>query len=388
MKYDFSDSEFFHYLCKNFFTEHKFMKIQELVSYLDNLIPAGLQEDYDNAGFLLGNVQDEISGVLISIDLTPEVVEEAVKKHCNLIVTHHPFIFSGIKRITPSNTSGKMIFRLIEQHISVYSAHTNLDNLCCGVNHMLARHLGLENCMILSPMNNMLKKIEIYCPESHCEQLKAELFAAGAGRLGKYEKCAYTQTVEEEFNACEGATPFIGKIGEKHQGKENRISLIYLSIYEDKILEALKKAHPYEEPAYSLIPLDNPVKHFGAGMIGELPEALPVKDFLQQVKQSLGLPVIRHSALCRDKVRKIAICGGAGSFLIGKAKQYNADIFLTGDLKYHDFQKAENSLIIADIGHYESEQFAKDFFYDEISKKFSIFAVWISEEKSNFVNYI
>lgn len=364
------------------------MKIQELVNHLDGLIPAGLQEDYDNAGFLLGDVRNEISGVLISLDLTPEVVEEAIRKSCNLIVTHHPFIFSGIKRITPTDATGKMIFRLMENRISVYSAHTNLDNLGTGVNHMLAKHLGLTGCRILAPMGNMLKKLEVHCPESHCEKLKAELFSAGAGRLGNYRKCAYTQTSEGEFQALDGANPFVGEIGETHVGKEQRLEMVFLSMYERRIVQALKNAHPYETPAYSIIPLDNMAENMGAGMVGELPEALPARDFLQLVKKKLDIPVVRHSALCREKVKKVAICGGAGSFLIGKAKQRDADIFLTGDLKYHDFQKAENDLIIADIGHYESEQFAKEFFYDEISKKFSIFAVWISEEKSNYVNYI
>ena len=364
------------------------MKINEVVSYLNNKFPTGLQEPYDNSGFLLGDGNADIHGALIAVDLTPDVVEEALYYGCNLIITHHPFIFSGIKRITTNTSVGKMIYTLIQNNISVYAAHTNLDNHSMGVNAILAKKLGVADVKILSPMHDKLCKLAVYVPHKYSERVRQALFSAGAGCIGNYDCCSFNTEGNGTFRAGEAAKPFVGEVGMLHTEEEIKIEVIYPIMNERSIIEKMLAAHPYEEPAYDIIPLANTWNTVGAGMVGRLPKPMPVVDFLQMVKDVLKIPIVRHSELCVDVVQTVALCGGAGSFLIGNAKAAKADIFLTGDLKYHDFQQAENELIIADIGHFESEQFVKDLIYWEMSEKFSNFVSRISAKSRGFVLYI
>lgn len=364
------------------------MKINEIISYLDNRFPPSLQESYDNSGFLLGDRNSEIKGALVTVDLTMEVVEEALQYGCNLIITHHPFIFSGVKRITTDSLMGRMLYMLINNNMAVYAAHTNLDNLDTGVNDILAKRLGIIDTKILSPMSNKLRKLVVYVPTLYANKVREAMFEAGAGGIGNYDSCSFNSEGKGTFRANAAATPFVGEIGELHVEVEERIEVVYPVMYEQRILSAMKAVHPYEEPAYDCIPLTNVWDRVGAGMVGVLPESMSTIDFLKRVKDVLGIPVIRHSDLCFDTVRTVAICGGAGSFLIGNAKGAKADIYLTGDLKYHDFQQAEGGIILADIGHFESEQFVKDLIYWEMSKKFSNFVSRISIQNRGFVLYI
>ena len=369
------------------------MQIREIVEYLNSRFLPVYQESYDNAGLLIGDVAQTAHGVLVTVDVTPDVVDEAIETGANLIVSHHPLIFgSGLKRITPDNETGQMVMHLLQNGIAVYAAHTNLDNLSYGVNGILAEKLGLQKCTILRPLQGELRKLVTYAPVAHAEQVREALFAAGAGGIGAYDHCSWSCDGEGTFRANEGCNPFCGGIGELHHEKEVRIEVIYPSRIERKLLAELRKAHPYEEPAIDCIPLSNRLESVGAGMVGYLPHPTPAGVFLEQTKQRLGIPVIRCSALgtkgSETPIHKVAICGGSGSFLIGDAKACGADIYLTGDLKYHDFQSAEQRIILADIGHYESEQFTKELFYQIISEKFPNFACQISKKDRGYIEYI
>lgn len=366
------------------------MKIKELTEYLDSRFLPVYQEDYDNAGFLVGDKNNELKGVLVTLDVTPEVIDEAIAKGLNMIVSHHPMIYSGMKRITPSNETGRMVMTLLQHGIAVYAAHTNLDNLAWGVSDSLAKQLGMEHCQVLRPVGGVLRKLVTYAPLDVAEKVRQALFAAGAGCIGAYDSCSWNCDGTGTFRAGEGCNPYCGSIGEHHHEPETRIEVIYEQRIERCLVAHLLKAHPYEEPAFDLIPLENKFSKVGAGMVGTLPSPMAVSDFFAMIKERLHLPVIRHSQIPAEgyTVKKVALCGGSGSFLIGDAKSAGADIYLTGDLKYHDFQAAEKELILADIGHYESEQFAKEVIYRTISEKFTNFACQISEKNNGYVYYI
>ncbi len=364
------------------------MQIKEVTNYLATIIPTGFQESYDNAGLQVGNPNDEVRGVLISLDLTEAVADEAIDTGCNLIVTHHPFIFGGLKKIDASTASGRLVYKLISHGISVFSAHTNLDKLNNGVSALLAKHLGLTGLHVLAPEPDSLKQLVVYCPAPQSQALKNALYNAGAGNIGNYRHCSYSVDGAGTFEPLPGADPFLGTVGKPEKTAEERIEVIYPKALENNVLSAMRTAHPYEEPAFAILPLDNPNNDLGLGTIGRLPQPTDVRSFLSEVKQILHLPVIRHSALCRDTVEKVAVCGGSGAEFIGTAMAQGADIYLTADLKYHDFQKAAGQIVLGDIGHYESEQFAREFFYNKISEKFRIFAVRLATAESNFVGYM
>lgn len=366
------------------------MKTREIIDYLNSRFIPVYQESYDNSGFLIGDLDRELSGILVTIDVTPQVVDEAIEKHCNLIVSHHPLIFGGLKRITSGNATGRMVMKLISEGLSVYSAHTNLDNLREGVNGILAEKLGLTDCSILRPLEGVLRKLVTYVPLQHADKVRQALFAAGAGGIGGYDCCSYNSDGHGTFRAGDGTHPFCGEIGEIHTEEETRIEVIYEQRMESAILSKLRKAHPYEEPAIDCIPLANPLNTVGAGMIGKLAQPVDAGTFLATVKETLGLPTIRVSSPHNSKkvIKTVAICGGSGSFLIGDAKRANADIYLTADLKYHDFQTAENDIILADIGHFESEQFAKELILRTILEKKCNFACQISVADKGYFIYI
>lgn len=368
------------------------MKIREVVDYLNSQFLPVYQESYDNAGFLIGDADMEITGVLVTLDVTSAVIDEAIATKANLIVSHHPMIFGGMKRITKDSLSGEMVIRLLQHGISVYSAHTNLDNLDWGVNGILGQKLGMTDCKILRPIEGVLCKLVTFVSSSHAEELRRSLFAVGAGTIGNYDCCSFNSEGTGTFRASEGCNPFCGEIGELHREPETRIEVIYEKRLEHKLIERLLEVHPYEEPAYDIVQLSNKYLRIGSGMIGCLERPTSLMDFLSFVKSVLNIPVIRCSRLDDNmrakQIQRIATCGGAGSFLIGDAKAKGADVFLTGDLKYHDFQSAENRIILCDIGHFESEQFAKDIFYNVISKKFSNFACRIAEQSKGYISYI
>ena len=363
------------------------MKIQDITSFLENIAPGHLQESYDNTGLITGDPQWECTGVLTSLDATEAVVAEAIEKKCNLIVAHHPIIFSGLKKITGRNYVEKTVIAAIKNDIAIYAIHTNLDNLIMGVNGKIADVLGLVNRQILQPKKGLVRKLSVFVPEEHAEKVRQAIFEQGGGQIGNYSECSFNTTGEGTFKAGAGANPFVGKIGERHTEKEVRVELVFQHWNESAIIKAMLQAHPYEEVAYDISTLDNKYAAIGSGLVGDLTEPLQELDLLEKIKQVFKLQVVKHTGLTGKMVKKVALCGGAGSFLIKAAAASGADFYITSDIKYHEFFDAENKLVIADIGHYESEQYTIDLLFDILKEKFTNFAVQKTGVKTNPVHY-
>jgi dinuclear metal center YbgI/SA1388 family protein len=363
------------------------MKIQDITSYLETIAPLSLQESYDNAGLLTGSSQWDCTGIITALDATEEVVREAIAKKCNLIVAHHPIIFGGLKKITGKNYVEQTIIAAIKNDIAIYAIHTNLDNILEGVNGKIADKLGLINRKILQPKKDILKKLITFVPTDKLEEVRNAIFSAGGGQVGNYSECSFTVAGEGTFKGNENTKPYAGKPGERHTEKEIRVEIIFPGWIEDDIIKAMKMAHPYEEVAYDLISLDNLHQNVGSGLVGELEKRVSEANFLELLKKTFKLSVIRHTPLTGKMVQKIALCGGSGSFLTGAAIATGADFYVTGDIKYHEFFDADGKLVIADIGHYESEQFTIDLLFDILSKKFLNFAVLKTGVITNPVQY-
>jgi dinuclear metal center YbgI/SA1388 family protein len=364
------------------------MKIKEIITVLEEHAPLAWQESYDNSGLLVGEPDREIEKALVTLDLTMEVLEEAVKEDYGLIISHHPLIFSGLKRINGKSEVEKMLMKAIKHDVAIYAIHTNLDNVLHGVNGMLGSKLGIEHPRILRPLQGHLCKLVTFCPPEHAASVREALFSAGAGHIGNYDACSYNLEGFGTFRAGEGTDPFVGKKGELHSEAETRIEVIFPEHITMRLLQSMKEAHPYEEVAYDIYPLQNEVPNAGAGIIGNLPDPMEEAAFISLLKSELGSPVIRHSAFTGKKVRTIAACGGAGSFLIPDAIASGADAFVTGDMKYHQFFEAEGKILLADAGHFETEQFTKELIYNILIEKFPTFALRISQINTNAVHYM
>ncbi|MCK9618392.1 MAG: Nif3-like dinuclear metal center hexameric protein [Lentimicrobiaceae bacterium] len=364
------------------------MKLSEICKEIENIAPLSLQEHYDNSGLIIGNIGKNVNHVLICIDVTEAVIEEAIAENCDLIISHHPLIFSGLKKFNGETPTEKIVQKALIHNIAVYAAHTNLDNVSGGVNQILCKKLGLKNTRILSPKKNILRKLITFCPEMNANQVRKALFDAGAGNIGNYDACSFNSAGWGTFRANESANPFVGEVNQIHEEKEIKIEVIYPEFIENRLLKALIQNHPYEEVAYDIVPLANALSLAGAGMIGETEYDEKEYDFLMKVKNIVKTGMIRHSELLNKPVKKVAVCGGSGSFLIKEAIAADADVFISGDIKYHDFQQSEKRIVIADIGHFESEQFAKELLFNLLNKKNSTFAVRISTTETNPVNYL
>lgn len=364
------------------------MTISIITQYLENWAHPSLQESYDNAGLLVGEPNMECTGVLVTLDITEAVIQEAIAHGCNLIVAHHPIIFSGLKRLTGANYVERTVMLALRENVALYAAHTNLDNVADGVNHKIAERLGLINTAILSPKHQLLKKLAVYTPDSHVELVRDALFMAGAGAIGQYDACSYNTTGIGTFRGQEGTNPFIGQPGELRKEAETKIEVIFPSWTEGELLAAMREAHPYEEVAYDILQLDNAHQLVGSGMIGILPTPMEGMDFLHMVKEKMATACIRYTPLPNRLITKVAVCGGAGSFLLPTAMRAGADIFITADYKYHQFFDADGSITIADIGHYESEQFTIQLIADKLREKFSNFAVRLTEINTNPIQYL
>ncbi len=362
------------------------MIIDEIIQHLETFAPVYLQESYDNAGLIVGEGSSECNGVITTLDATEAVVDEAISKNCNLVVAHHPIIFRGLKKLNGKNYVERTILKAIKNDIAIYAIHTNLDNVKKGVNNKIAERIALQNLQMLQPKEQILKKLITFAPLDNAEDLRKALFAAGAGQLGKYSECSFNTEGTGTFKPEEGADPFVGEIGKRHQEKEMKIEVIFPGYLEQKIIRAMIEAHPYEEVAYDIISLGNYLSDVGSGLIGELENAVGENEFLQKIKTAFNLQVIRHTKLLGKQIKKVAVCGGAGSFLIPVALSNRADVYITSDIKYHEFFDAEDMLLI-DIGHYESEQFTIDLLYDILREKYPNFAVRKTEVNTNPVNY-
>jgi dinuclear metal center YbgI/SA1388 family protein len=362
-------------------------KIKDVISYLETIAPLSYQESYDNSGLLTGKELDRVTGVIISLDCTEAVVEEAIAKKCNLIVTHHPIIFSGLKKITGKNYVERTVITAVKNDIAIYAIHTNLDNLISGVNFQIAKLLGLKNLSILNAKPNTLNKLVSFVPLKKKDSLLQALYKAGAGNIGNYSECSFSTEGVGSFTPNDNANPVIGLQGTNEQVNETRIEVLVPQHLAGKIIAALKDAHPYEEVAYYISSVQNLNQEIGAGITGEFKNEISQTDFLQLLKRTMQLEVIKFTKGYSGNVKKIAICGGSGSFLLNAAISSNSDAYVSADFKYHEYFDAENHLMICDIGHYESEVATKDLLYDILSKKFSSFALNLSEIDTNPISY-
>jgi len=363
------------------------MKLSLLTAYLESLAPLAYQEDYDNSGLIVGNPDKEVQQALLSLDCTEAIVDEAIEKGCQVIISHHPIVFRGLKKFNGKTYVERVVEKAIKNDIAIYAIHTNLDNVMDGVNAKICEMLELKNCRILSPKSGSLKKLVTYVPIDKADQVRNALFHAGGGNIGNYSEVSFNAEGTGTFKGNEFANPYVGEQGKRHNESEVRIETIYPASIESKLLVALFLAHPYEEVAYDLYALTNQDQQTGAGMIGELEEEMSEEEFLFVIKQSMQAKVIRHTALTGKNVKRVAVCGGAGGFLLKHAISAGADFFVTADYKYHEFFDAEGKLVIADIGHFESEQFTAQLLYDIIRKKFPNFAVRLTEINTNPVKY-
>lgn len=364
------------------------MLVADIIQAIEEYAPPVYQEGYDNSGLQVGDVHDTAKGVLISLDVTEAILDEAIEREANIIVAHHPLIFSGLKQITGRNAIERIIVKAIRKGINIYACHTNIDNVRNGVNAKIAEKLGLKNTAILSPMKSSLYKLMTYVPQKDAEKVRDAMFAAGGGQVGEYSECSFNFEGEGTFRPGEGTDPAIGKAGgEREEVVEVKIEVLVDKARQNKVIKALHQAHPYEEVAYELIAIENSNQDLGAGMIGELEREMDEAAFLEHIKRNMNTSCIRHTALRGGKVKRVAVCGGSGSFLLPKAMSAGADFFITGDYKYHQFFDAEGKIVIADIGHYESEQYTGEIFKDIINRKFPNFATLLSNLSTNPVNY-
>ena len=363
------------------------MQIASFIKHLEAFAPPAYQESYDNSGLILGNASWECSGVLCSLDATEAVVMEAVAKGCNLIVAHHPIIFGGLKKITGSDYVENTVIAAIKNDIAIYAIHTNLDNVIAGVNNAMADALQLTDRRVLVSKKNTLAKLITFIPLNYFEKVEQALFNAGAGNIGNYSEVSFSADGVGAYKANENANPFMGEKGERHKEAERKLEVIISLHSQSKVVKALMEAHPYEEVAYDIIPLANEDNQVGSGLIGNLAKPVSEKELLLMIKDVFGLSTIKHTPLLNKPVQKVALCGGAGSFLIKSAVGAGADFYITGDVKYHEFFDANNRLVIADIGHWESEQFTVNLLIDIIKSKFPTFAVLKSESHTNPVRY-
>lgn len=363
------------------------MQVREITSHIESFAPLSYQESYDNAGLQIGHPDQEVRGVLICIDVTDAVIKEALLLDANLIISHHPLIFSGLKKLTGSNYTERLVIEAIRQNLSIYTAHTNLDTVHKGVNHKMGEKLGLKDMAILVPMADHLRKLVFFIPVAHAEMVQQAIFKAGAGHIGAYDMCSFSAPGEGTFRGSDESDPFVGEKGTLHAEPELRVETIFPKERENQITRALVESHPYEEVAFDIYPLANKYDRAGSGAIGELEKPLDEQSFLGLLKERFSTPVIRHTNLLDKKIKRVAICGGSGSFLLPRAIASGADAFVSGDFKYHQFFDADRKILVADIGHYESEQYTKEIFYELLTKKFTKFAVHLSEVNTNPVNY-
>jgi|SRR5690606_2053126 len=363
------------------------MKIKELTQYLEQIAPLAYQESYDNSGLIVGHPEDEIHQALITLDCTEEVVDEAIQNGCDIIIAHHPIVFKGLKKLNGKNYVERVVIQAIRHGIALYAIHTNLDNVFGGVSGKIAEKLALTSPAILRPKPNLLRKLAVFVPRTHVESVREALFEAGAGAIGDYEECSYNTLGYGTFRPLEGANPTMGKVNEHERIEETKIEVIYPAHRERALLVSMYAAHPYEEVAHDIFILENTLQTVGSGVIGNLPEAMEEKAFLKYLKDRLNVEVIRHTKLRNKDVSRVAVCGGAGGFLLEDAKRSGADIFVSADYKYHEFFDAEGDIVIADIGHFESEQFTQELLLEIIQKKFVNFAVRLTGIETNPIKY-
>jgi dinuclear metal center YbgI/SA1388 family protein len=363
------------------------LTIKEVTDYLESIAPPSYQESYDNSGLITGDLSWSVTGVLVTLDCIEDVVQEAIDTNCNLIVAHHPIVFKGLKRLNGKNYVERTVIKAIENRVAIYAIHTNLDHVHTGVNRKISEKIGLKKTSILQPKTDTLSKLVAFVPKDNAGDVLHAMYKAGAGQIGNYRNCSFQVEGTGTFMPNENANPHIGSSNQQEYVEESRVEVIVPSHKEGAVLRALRSAHPYEEVAYYLTALKNENQEVGAGMLGELETALEPIEFLGRLKKSMALNTIRHTRLPAKKIQRVAVCGGSGSFLLSRAIQAGADAFVTADFKYHEFFDAENRILIADIGHYESEIFTKDLLQEVLKGKFPTFAINFSKTVTNPISY-
>lgn len=364
------------------------MKLSQLIESIENIAPLALQESYDNSGLLIGDRLMEVHKALVCVDVTEAIIDEAIKRKFDLILSHHPFIFEPLKHIGIENANERIIRKAIKNDIAIYAAHTSLDNASDGLNGLLCKKLGLVDLEILSPKKNYLKKLIVFCPHSHANRVREALFSAGAGHIGNYDNCSFNIHGKGTFKALANANPFVGKKLKLHEEDEIRVETVFPAHLENPIISALLSAHPYEEVAYDIYALSNENSNVGSGMIGNLKKEVKAESFIKEIKRIFHLNYVRHSVLGSKKIRKVAICGGAGGFLTKEAIIAGADMFITAECKYHEFINACGRIVLVDVGHYESEQFSRDWIIGVLKKNFPKFVCEIAQQDINAVKYL
>lgn len=363
------------------------MRIKDIIRVLEQWAPPALQEEYDNCGLQTGDPETEVEEALLTLDCTEEVIAEAVRSNCGLIITHHPVIFKGLKSLTGRNEVERTILAAILSNVAIYAIHTNLDNVMDGVNGEIASRLGLKPLHVLDPKPGQLRKLAVFVPRDHADAVRDAMFAAGAGQVGDYDECSFNTEGTGTFRAGEGTSPFVGKKGERHGEAEVRVELLCPATREQAVLAAMKAAHPYEEVAYDLYPMINPHQGIGSGLVGEWEQPLAEQVFLDRLKAVFGPPAIRHTALTGRPVKRVALCGGSGAFLIGKAMAAGADAYVTGDVKYHDFFLPEGRMLLADIGHFQSERFTPCLIQSRLAGILPTFATRLSKTDTDPIHF-
>ena len=364
------------------------VKIKDIANALEMFAPLPLQEGFDNSGLQVGLTEAEVTGVLLCLDVTEKVVDEAIASGCNLIVSHHPLIFSPLKRITGSNYVERCVLKALSNGIAIYASHTNMDSVHGGVNYRIAQKLGLQNVRILAPKGDALLKLSVYAPVSHADAVRDALFAAGCGNIGNYGSCSYNVEGFGTFKANEGCNPFCGEVGELHRENEVRIDTVMPAYVKNKVVSALLLAHPYEEPAYDIYPLKNTWDSVGLGVVGELPEECDELQFLEELKEKFAVGCVRHTSFTGRKVKRVALCGGSGASFADAALSAGAQVYITGEARYHDLFNYDGRLLLAVIGHYESEQFTMEVFKEIINDRYPSVTVKTTTINTNPVNYL
>ena len=364
------------------------MKIQEVIDFLEGWAPLQFQEPYDNSGLLVGDSNLEITGVLVCLDSIEKIIDEAIQRNCNMVIAHHPILFGGLKSITGKTYIERTIIKAIKNDIVIYAIHTNLDNMLNGVNEIIGRKLGLINMQILSQSSNNLRKLVTYVPLEYLEKVRESLFDSGAGKIGNYDECSFSSLGEGTFRAGDDTNAFVGEKGKRHLEAEQKLEVIYAIDKQSAILSSLSNSHPYEVVAYDILQLQNSNSDVGAGLIGDLENGIDEITFLKSLKITMKTDCVRYTKLRGRQIKKVALCGGSGSFLLKDAIRQKADVFITGDFKYHEFFDAENRIVIADVGHFESEQYTIELLVDKLKEKFTTFAVCFTEVNTNPVNYL
>ena len=362
-------------------------RIQDVISYLEQVAPPAYQESYDNATLICGSRGDAVAGILCTLDCTEAVVDEAITLGANLIVAHHPIVFKGLKSLTGRNYVERTVIKAIKHDVAIYAIHTNLDHVATGVNKRICDKLGLIDTKILQPKKQILNKLVFFVPVKDKDSVLDAVFAAGAGQIGEYKDCSFQVDGTGTFTPSEKANPYIGERGKQQSEQEARVEVILPAFQSNRILNALKKAHPYEEVAYYLSSLENENQEVGAGMVGVLEEPMDAEIFLDYLMEKMNLKTFKHTALAKTKIQKIAVCGGAGIFLLSDAKRAGADVFITSDVKYHEFFDADGQLILCDIGHYESEIFTKELLGELLSQNFPNIALYLTKVVTNPTSY-